>query len=359
METPAEYLDSNIHNLDAERVENLLGAKQGLPKSSTIADSKATINESTQSLSNNAVASREHSRQVSHQSADRLARRAEYSSLKQLSTAEVAKSTLTISGSCDSLSDKHDRGHDLMLSHDKHSSVEQFEKGKIEAERARKNQKLEILKIQEKEAFEKARIAKEKIDAEAAAKHESQRQKIVQQELDRSKILEEQRIHMEKFELEKERTKMQEEEKKTRDLRVKEAEAFARLEELKRKTEEDEAKKHAAEEEKKKTEEILRVEKLKKQEEAMLMSPAERETYLAKKEAKRFAELEAKRLEEERIVNEALEKERLVAQQEQERIRAESVAAKEKAKLETEEKATKEPVDHTEHACCAKKCLIM
>ncbi|KAJ3207838.1 hypothetical protein HDU82_003268 [Entophlyctis luteolus] len=256
-------------------------------------------------------------------------------------------------------------------SNHKLSSVENFEKEKHDLELIKKREKAQLLAIQEQEAFEKSMIAKQKLEADIAAKRAAKLEKIALEEAERARVLEEQRLHMEQFEAQKILAKQREEEHKAELLRAKEAEAFARLEELKKKKELDEAKKAAFEEEKRQADEAKRSEKLRRQQEAMakfeeerklkLMSTSERDLYLAQKELERLAkeaELEKLRLEEQRVAFEAAEKERLELE---ERLAVEAQlqaaeAPKDEAPIEQNQQ-----VDHTETACCAKsaKCILM
>ncbi|KAJ3355928.1 hypothetical protein HDU83_002213 [Entophlyctis luteolus] len=259
----------------------------------------------------------------------------------------------------------------LLRSNHKLSSVENFEKEKHDLELIKKREKAQLLAIQEQEAFEKSMIAKQKLEADIAAKRAAKLEKIALEEAERARVLEEQRLHMEQFEAQKILAKQREEEHKAELLRAKEAEAFARLEELKKKKELDEAKKAAFEEEKRQADEAKRSEKLRRQQEAMakfeeerklkLMSTSERDLYLAQKELERLAkeaELEKLRLEEQRVAFEAAEKERLELE---ERLAVEAQlqaaeAPKDEAPIEQNQQ-----VDHTETACCAKsaKCILM
>ncbi|KAI9330269.1 hypothetical protein DFJ73DRAFT_96972 [Zopfochytrium polystomum] len=104
---------------------------------------------------------------------------------------------------------------------------------------------------------------------------------------------------MEEFERVKQEERAAEEAKRIAEEKRKEAEAFAKMEELKRKTLEEEAKKKAAEEARRREEEAARAEKLKKQKQAMekfeeerrlkMMSEVERNAYLKMKEEERLA----------------------------------------------------------------------
>ncbi|KAJ3219279.1 hypothetical protein HDU67_001898 [Dinochytrium kinnereticum] len=247
----------------------------------------------------------------------------------------------------------------------KKAGVAEFERIKKEQELKKIQEAKEALKKQEQEAFEKARILKEKLEAEAAAKKAAEDAKRKDEELARQARLAEQNKRMEEFEKQKQKEKAELEAVRVAEEKRKEAEAFAKLEELKRKTAEEEARKKALEDEKRKEEERSREEKLKKQKDAMekfeeerrlkLMSPAEREAFLERKAA------EERRKEEERLAKEAEEKrkqeEERLAKEAAERAIEEARLAKEAAEraIETERLAKEAAVRAAEEERVAKE----
>ncbi|KAJ1554409.1 Uracil phosphoribosyltransferase, synthesizes UMP from uracil, partial [Cladochytrium tenue] len=119
-------------------------------------------------------------------------------------------------------------------------AVAEFERAKQEQEARKRRDAEEELRRKEREAFDRAVAAKAKLEAEAEAKKLAEAERLKAEEAERRLKLQEQEQRMRDFERQKEQAAAEQARLRAEEERRREAEAFARLEEAKKRTAEEE-----------------------------------------------------------------------------------------------------------------------
>ncbi|TPX54834.1 hypothetical protein PhCBS80983_g05710 [Powellomyces hirtus] len=228
-------------------------------------------------------------------------------------------------------------------------NLNQFEIQKREEARQKALEADEAKKRHEAEMFEKARVLRQKLEAEERLRKENEERARKEEDAARQQVLAKQKAKMDEFEQQKRDAARRAEEARIQALKAKEQEAFRKLELAKQKTLQEEKARREEAERKTNEEHLARAEKLRKQEEAMArfeeerrvkqMSESDRRAYLARKEAEAAAIRQRQDEERQRLA--------AIEQQQAEEARAQEEARRkaEAERLEAERLANLPPLD--------------